>query len=163
MRKFLPLVALGTLVLSGCTSVNEVAFDQDGGCSGVVVAVNYSGFGNDVLSCVSMPGQTALAKDLFAAVGVSTEGTKAYGDQVVCRVNDIPGKNQTISISGEPDYVEECNEMPSALAYWGFFSKSQGQGSWAFATDSIANFEVEAGDSIGLAFSVAGNSARPTD
>jgi len=55
MRKFLPLVALGTLILSGCTSVNEVAFDQDGRCSGVVVAVNYSGFGNDVLSCVSIP------------------------------------------------------------------------------------------------------------
>ena len=87
MRKFLPLVALATLVLSGCSSVNEVVFDQDGGCSGAVVAVNYGGFGDDVLSCVSIPGQTALAKDLFAAVGVSTEGTKAYGDQVVCRKN----------------------------------------------------------------------------
>ena len=161
-RKLIPgLLAL--LVLSGCSGINEAEFAGDGSCAGVIVAVNFAGYGQDINSCISISGTSATAKDVLKAAGVKTEGTKAFGDLITCRVNQVPGANQTISIAGEQDYVEKCEEIPSALAYWGFYAKTAGSSEWEFAASSPTELEVSEGDSIGFAFAVAGLSTLPTD
>lgn len=161
-RKLAP-AGLAVLLLTGCSGNSAVEFASDGSCDGVVVAVNFSGYGDDINNCISISGQSAKAKDVLSAAGVKTEGTKAFGDAITCRVNQIPGANQKISIAGEPEYVEKCQDVPSALAYWGFFAKSAGSDEWEFATSAPADLEVYRGDSIGFAFAVAGLSTLPTN
>jgi len=163
MRKFIPLVVISALLLSGCASASVSDFATDGSCDGARVTVNFAGLGKDVSSCVSVAGDSATAKDVFAAAGVSIEGTKAYGDMVLCRVSGVPGKNQQIVIAGSEPYVETCEEFPAAFAYWGFYLRADGTSDWVFAPEAVTDLLVRPGDAIGLAFSLGGTSLKPTD
>jgi len=92
MLKSVSLMATSALVLTGCASASVSEFAADGSCDGARVTVNFAGLGQDVSRCVSISGDAATAKQVLSAAGVSTEGTKAYGDMVLCRVNGVPGK-----------------------------------------------------------------------
>ena len=163
MFKSVSLMVIAALVLTGCASASASEFAADGSCDGVRVTVNFAGLGQDVSSCVLIGGDEATAKEVLSAAGVSTEGTKAYGDMVVCRVNGVPGKNQQIVISGGEPYVETCQELPAAFAYWGFYLRASGTADWVFAPEAVTDLLVRPGDSIGLAFSLGGTALKPTD
>jgi hypothetical protein len=163
MGKFVPAVVIVALLLTGCASASVSDFAADGSCDGARATVNFAGLGEDISSCVSISGDSATAKDVFAASGVSTEGTKAYGDMVLCRVNGVPGKNQQIVIADSEPYIEACEELPAAFAYWGFYLRAQGTSDWVFAPEAVTDLLVRPGDSIGLAFSLGGTSLKPTE
>ena len=163
MCKFVSPLVISALLLTGCASASVSDFSADGSCDGARVTVNFAGLGEDVSSCVSIAGDSATAKEVFAAAGVSTEGTKAYGDAVLCRVNGVPGKNQQIVVADGEPYVEACEELPAAFAYWGFYLRAEGASDWVFAPEAVADLLVGPGDSVGLAFSLGGTSLKPTD
>lgn len=163
MFKSVSLTAIAALVLTGCASASVSEFAADGSCGGARVTVNFAGLGQDVSSCVSISGNAATARQVLSAAGVSTEGTKTYGDMVLCRVNGVPGKNQQIVISGGEPYVETCQELPAAFAYWGFYLRVSDSTDWVFAPEAVTDLLVRPGDSIGLAFSLGGTALKPTD
>lgn len=156
--KFVFLVA-SALVLSGCSASQE--FAEDGSCDGVEVVVNYSDLAETTKQCIGLDGNSELAKNVLASAGIAIEGTKAYGDQVICRVNNIPAADKEILVEGEEPYIETCEEMPAAFAYWGLWVRDSQSAEWEYAMEGISSLQLSRGQSIGLAFSLAGEAPNP--
>ena len=160
-----PLIVLSVcaLALSGCSGSDESGFDSNGLCDGVVVEVNFAGQGEQITSCVSINGTSEVAKDLLGQAGVSIEGTKAYGDAVVCRVNGVPSATKELLVEGEEPYIESCNEFPPAFAYWALWVKESDDAQWDYATEGVASLQLSKGQSIGLALTLGGEVITPSN
>ena len=160
-----PLIVLSVcaLALSGCSGSDESGFDSNGLCDGVVVEVNFAGQGEQITSCVSINGTSEVAKDLLGQAGVSIEGTKAYGDAVVCRVNGVPSATKELLVEGEEPYIESCNEFPPAFAYWALWVKESDDAQWDYATEGVSSLQLSKGQSIGLALTLGGEVITPSN
>lgn len=159
----LSLAALA-LALSGCAPAP--APSPRASCSestGVSVVVNFSDVlgASDIVACAPLTTGTETVADALAAVGVTTEGTVKYGDQVVCRVNSLPAVDKEFTVPGHDPYTEPCTDMAPEYAYWALWVKS-GSGSWDYATEGVATQKVAPGDSIGLVFSTGGATPTPS-
>ena len=152
------IAATGAALLSvvACSPVNSDGFsagDLDN-CEGVVVNVNFGILSNDpIAECVEFETETALAKDVLSFAGVETEGTEAYGDMVVCRVNSLPSDTEEILVEGEDPHLETCAEMPPAFAFWALWHKGEGAAEWEYAMEGMGTLMVAPGESLGLGFS----------
>lgn len=160
-----PLIVLSVcaLALSGCSGSDESGFDSNGSCDGVVVEVNFAGQGEQITSCVSINGTSEVAKDVLGQAGVSIEGTKAYGDAVVCRVNGVPSASKELLVEGEEPYIESCNEFPPAFAYWALWVKESDNAEWDYATEGVGSLQLSKGQSIGLALTLGGEVITPSN
>lgn len=103
---------------------------------------------------------TVSVADAVAAAGIETEGTTEYGDQVICRVNGLPSATEPVGSTEDPAYVESCESMPAAFAYWSLWAKPAG-GAWDYAQEGLATLTAEPGDSIALLFTLDGEPATP--
>jgi len=160
-----PLIVLSVcaLALSGCSGSDESGFDSNGSCDGVVVEVNFAGQGEQITSCVSINGTSEVAKDVLGQAGVSIEGTKAYGDAVVCRVNGVPSATKELLVEGEEPYIESCDEFPPAFAYWALWVKESDDAQWDYATEGVSSLQLSKGQSIGLALTLGGEVITPSN
>jgi hypothetical protein len=150
--------ALVLLALGGCSTATPGADPSpaasepaaDGACAGTEIAVQVE-FGSlgapDIRECAP----AGPAADALEAVGITTEGTADYGDQVVCRVDDLPA----------PD-VESCATLP-ATAYWALWVKDDADAEWAYAEEGVATLVLDAGQSLGLVYTEGTDSVPPTD
>lgn len=163
MRTPLVIFSLGILALSGCTQATEGGFSSDGSCDGVVVEVNFGELGERINSCVTINGTTEVAKDVLGQAGVSIEGTKAYGDAVVCRVNGIPSKTEPLIVEGEEPHIETCDEFPPAFAYWALWVKESASSEWEYAMEGVSSLQLGKGQSVGLALTLGGNVITPSE
>jgi hypothetical protein len=159
MRKFFSLLLLLPL-MAGCTNAPS-ATDLGSECEGVKVFVNFSGEGQNIAKCVTFSGDTELTKTILEAASVITEGTATYGDQVVCRVNNVPAADVALEVEGNAPHLETCQDMPPAFAYWALWVKKSGSSEWGYATEGVGSLQLSAGDSVGLAFSLAGQTPTP--
>lgn len=144
------------LSVAACSPVNSDGFsagDLDN-CDGVIVNVNFGILSDEpIAECVEFESETALAGDVLSFAGVETEGTEAYGDMVVCRVNALPAETEEIVVDGEDPYLETCVEMPPAFAYWALWQKSDSAAEWDYASEGVGTLMVAPGESLGLGFS----------
>jgi hypothetical protein len=163
MRIPLALFSVALLALSGCSATSEDGYSADGSCDGVVVEVNFGELGERINSCVAINGSSDVAKDVLAQAGVSVEGTKAYGDAVVCRVNGVPSKSVPIEIEGEEPHLETCEEFPPAFAYWALWVKESDTAEWDYAMEGVSDLQVSKGQSLGLALTLGGNVVTPSE
>lgn len=163
MRTPLVLLSAGVLALAGCSSTNEAGFQSDGSCDGVVVEVNFGELGERIEECVSINGTTEVAKDVLSQAGVSVEGTKEYGDAVVCRVNQFPSATDPIQIEGQDPHLETCEEFPPAFAYWALWVKNSADAEWEYAMEGVSTLQLGKGQSVGLVFSTNGETPTPSE
>ena len=161
MRLPLVLLSASVLVLAGCSATDEAGFSADGSCDGVTVEVNFGELGERIEKCVEITGSTEVAKDLLSQAGVSIEGTKEYGDAVVCRVNGFPSATEPLEIAGQEPHLETCEEFPPAFAYWGLWVKNTPEAEWEYAMEGVSSLQLAKGQSIGLAFSTNGQAPTP--
>ena len=104
--------------------------------------------------------EAIAASDALAAAGVRTEGTDQYGDQVVCRVNGVPGEDFALTAEDGSDYFETCASMPAAFAYWSLWVRPV-KGEWAYAEEGLSTLELQPGESLELLFTLNGEPAAP--
>ena len=83
------------------------------------------------------------------------------GVAVVCRVNNVPSKDSELLVEGEDPYLETCEEMPAAFAYWGLWVKESPQAEWGYAMEGISSLQLTKVQSVGLAFSIGGQAPTP--
>lgn len=159
MKSRFALIAALALALSGCSSDQQ--FEADGSCDGVIVSVNYSGLAENTRQCIEIAGSSEVAKNILASAGVSIEGTKAFGDAVVCRVNNVPSATEPITVDGQDPYLETCEEMPPAFAYWGLWVKNSDAADWEYAMEGVGSLQLTKGQSLGLALSLSGQAPNP--
>ena len=156
------VVAVASLVLAGCAATDNSAGSAqvDADCAGVSVVIDYGPGGPDrQVLCVE--GDGGVAANVVASAGVTTEGTAAYGDLVVCRVNSYPPTGSPIEVAGEDPYIETCQEMPPAFAYWALWIKRAGASEWGYAEEGVGTLELSPGDALGFVFSTGGDTPTP--
>lgn len=170
-RSLFPIAALAlasTALLAGCAGVagggsaeiNGSSGGSSGGdCAGVEVVVNFDVLdGTDIATCLNTSSAIS-ASDALTQAGVTTEGTKQYGDAVVCRVNGLPSATEPFDVAGQA-VTESCDAMPSANAYWSLWQKT-GSADWGYATTGVADITLNPGDALGLVFTVNNSTASP--
>ena len=166
MKTLAPLFSIAILAaVSACAPVDDEGFSAGNpeSCSGVIVAVNYGILGEDsVNECVEFEGDEALAADVLTFAGIQTVGTDTYGDQVVCRVNDLPSENEELLVPGFDPHLETCEDMPPAHAYWALWVKENPDSPWDYAMDGVGILKVTPGSSLGLAFSAGDDIEQPS-
>ena len=97
------------------------------------------------------------------------EGTNKYGNNVVCRLNNLPKPSTPIGVKGHEDYIEECKEMPAAFAYWAVLEKRWQvipnpfdlNGKWAWAQVGVAELAMKPGDGLAFVFVTNGDVKFP--
>ncbi len=141
--------------LAGCSST-----DTDAGC--VQVVIDYGILSQEKFDdCLPISEKGAVAKEFLSDSGISTEGTLTYGDQIVCRVNNLPAADRAFEVPGEDPHTETCSDMPPAFAYWALWIKSDSDAQWAYAEEGIGTLKLAPGQSIGLVFSTGGETPTP--
>jgi len=134
-----------------------------GDMEGVTLVVDASALGDDdevsATWCV-FADEPIAASDVLARAQVTTEGTEEYGDQVLCRVDGVPAEDETLPNPDGTDYVETCEAMPAAFAYWSLWVRPAG-GEWDYAQEGLSTLQVEPGDALELLFSLNGEPAAP--
>lgn len=150
---------------SSPTAPADAAF-ADGDCAGdegVTVVIDAGTLADapqvDRTACV-FTDTTLAAADAITALGVATEGTEQYGDQVICRVDGLPSASEPVGSTEDPAYIEACKTMPAAFAYWSLWLKPAG-GAWDYAQEGLSTLQLEPGDSIELLFTLDGAPAAP--
>ncbi len=163
MKKLL-LLATAALLLAGCAPARPISAESEylirGECNGIEVIVNFGILGKRQATCVEA-SEPMNAKELLKEAGFSTQGTDAYGDQIVCRVNELPSATEAFEVPGEEPYIESCKNMPPAFAYWALWVRSSAEAKWEYATEGVGTLELQPGESIGLAFSTGGGTPTP--
>lgn len=149
--------ALVLLALTGCAASAPPADPTpttttiaDGACTDdeVTVVVEFGSLGAEKIDTCAPAGPAA---DALEAADITTEGTVDYGDQVVCRVDDLPA----------PD-VESCATLP-ADAYWALWVKNSPDADWGYAEEGVATLQLTAGQSLGLVYTEGTDSIPPSD
>ena len=159
MKSSYAMLLMAVLALTGCSNTTE--FASDGSCDGVAVVINFSWEAENLERCLVINCNSETAKNVLASAGISVEGTKAFGDAVVCRVNNVTSKDSEPLVEGEEPYLETCEEMPAAFAYWGLWVKESPQAEWGYAMEGISSLQLTKGQSVGLAFSIGGQASTP--
>ena len=165
--KLTGLLAAAALIaaLSACaTEVPGLSLGDPEDCAGVTVVVNFGLLSEDRdTECVELENDSAIARDVLSVAGYEIEGTATYGDQVVCRVNDLPSESDPFVVEGEDPHSETCADMPPAFGYWALWVKSEPDAQWAYAEEGVGTLPVEPGQTLGLVFSTGGETPTPTD
>ncbi len=144
------LLAVGTLAgcagtpTTGSTPMPSAA--HAGPCTQVSVIVNFGTLGHKTLDAC---GPAGVASDMLKAAGITTVGTADYGNQVVCRVDNLPSPA-----------MESCAKLPSA-AYWALWVKTSANGAWAYAQEGVSTQKLTAGESLGLVYTQGSDTTSP--
>jgi hypothetical protein len=133
---------------SGAASTPTPSASTAGPCTDVTVTVDFGTLDHKPVTACAPAG---LASDVLKAAKLTTAGTTDYGDQVVCRVDDLPS----------PD-AESCATLPSA-AYWALWVKDSSSGKWDYAQEGVATLQLTAGQSLGLVYTVGDDTTPPQD
>ena len=150
MKKGLLFVIATGLVIGGLSVVN----DSNDSCVNLYVDYGQLDNGAKLTKCIDVSTKTN-ALDLLKSANLTIEGTKKYGDGVVCRVNGLP--NPTI---------ESCEGMPSEKAYWAIIVKEKKlipfpKSEWGWGQLAINQQYLNPGDSIGLVWANDGKVMFP--
>ena len=168
-----PLISLllvGVLALSGCAATTsaptaeptaEASAEAGADCDGVTVTVDFGSLDAEGASeCVDAASAIAATAALDEA-GVTTEGSVEWGDAIVCRVNERPGPDETVEVAGEASFVESCQSMPPAYAYWALWVKPTAGAEWEYAQEGLGTLELEPGQSVGLVYTTGTETPTP--
>lgn len=150
MKKGLLFVIATGLVIGGLSVVNN----SNDSCVNLYVDYGQLDNGTKLTKCIDVSTKTN-ALDLLKSANLTIEGTKKYGDGVVCRVNGLP--NLTI---------ESCESMPSEKAYWAIIIKEKQvlplpTKEWGWGQLAINQQYLNPGDSIGLVWANDGKVVFP--
>lgn len=144
---------LVVLALTGCAGISMGAAQTPtpsattaGPCAKVTVLVQFGTLDHKQITACAAAG---VASDVLKAAGLTTAGTADYGNQVVCRVDDLPAPSD-----------ESCATLPSA-AYWAMWIKTSADAKWDYAQEGIATQQVTAGQSLALLYTVGNDTTPP--
>jgi hypothetical protein len=135
-------LVLSLIIIAGALGFTSLSNDSD--CINLYVDYGILDQDKKVISCIQ--SDKAYAIDVLREGEISVEGTDRYGLDVVCRVEGLPGRD-----------TEDCKNMPSEKAYWAIIVKEKFSlinlfPRWGWAQLGVSDFELNAGDSLGLVF-----------
>ncbi|MFB9310130.1 hypothetical protein BJY17_000416 [Agromyces hippuratus] len=170
----LSLLLVGPLALSGCAAATpaptadptaaasaEASTEAGAECDGIGVIVDFGTLGGEGASDCVDTGSAIAATAALDEAGVTTEGSVEWGDQIVCRVDERPGPDETVEVAGESSFVESCQSMPPAYAYWALWVKPSAEAEWEYAQEGLGTLQLEPGQSVGLVYTTGTETPTP--
>ena len=165
-KKFLPATLVAALIIGG---ISFYSAQSNKNC--VTVLIDYGVLdpqGSPYEKCLSADGEVN-ALELMNSANFKLEGTDKYGNNIVCRINNLPKPNEPIGIKGHEDYIETCKDMPAEFAYWAMLEKRKQpvpnpadlNAKWAWAQVGVADLALKPGDSLAFVFTDNGNVKFP--
>ncbi|CAN5498951.1 hypothetical protein BH10ACT7_BH10ACT7_21200 [soil metagenome] len=156
------MLAAAALALAGCTAAAPeptptATAESAGGCEQVTVVVDFGALDEPSVEVCAAGG---AATDILGEVGVTTEGTVDYGDQVICRVNNQPSPDEEVTIEGQAPFTESCETLNS-VAYWALWVKMAPDAEWEYAQEGVSTLELTDGQSVGLVYTAGTDSTPP--
>lgn len=150
IKKILMSVVIITIAFFGLSFVT----DEDSKCINLYIDYGLLNNNTKINQCVESSAEI-VALDLLKQAGLTIEGTKRWGDSVICRVNGLPDAT-----------IEPCDNMPSAKAYWAILIKEKQvlplpTKEWGWGQLAIDQQYLTAGDSIGLVWADNGEVVFP--
>ncbi|CAN5446355.1 hypothetical protein BH10ACT6_BH10ACT6_11230 [soil metagenome] len=155
LRASLALVPLLAFALAGCaasgsgsasTPIPSPAASTAGPCAEVTVVVEFTTLAHKPITACAPAG---VASDVLKAAKLTIAGTTDYGNQVICRVDDLPAPA-----------VESCATLPSA-AYWAMWIRTSADAKWEYAQEGVATQQLTAGQSLGLRYTLGDDTTPP--
>jgi hypothetical protein len=157
LPRFRATIALAPLLLvlavAGCAGTSTSAAPTPtpsattaGPCAEVTVIVEFTTLGHKPITACAPAG---VAADVLKAAKLTTAGTADYGNQVICRVDELPAPAD-----------ESCATLPSA-AYWAMWIKTSADAKWDYAQEGVATQQLTAGQSLGLRYTVGNDTTPP--
>lgn len=156
------LAALPLLLVAGCaaTETAEEPTPDPMGCVRVVIDFGVLA-APGIDECVAVVGSIG-APDALELAGIETEGTLAWGDASICRVQGRPTPDELISVEGFADFREDCDDF-SPGAYWATWVKPAGA-EWAYATVGIQEQLLAPGEAFGVVYTTGdGSVSQPPE
>jgi len=165
-KKFLPAILVIAMAIAG---ISFWSAKTAGNC--VTVSIDYGVLDSqnqNYEKCLSVSGEVT-ALDLMNTANFKIDGTEKYGNQIVCRLNNLPNPNAPIGVKGHEDYIESCKDMPAEFAYWAVFEKRKPvipnpadlNSKWTYAQVGVSELTLKAGDSLAFVFTDNGNVKYP--
>lgn len=150
MKKTVMTVVAAGLIAGGFYTVSK----PDEKCINVYVDYGQLDNGAKLTKCIDTSIKTG-ALDILKSAGLELEGTKKYGDGVICRVNGLPDEK-----------AESCQDMPPAKAYWAIIIKEKQvipfpRKEWGWGQLAVDQQYLNPGDSIGLVWANNGEVVFP--
>lgn len=156
-----PALLVAVLALTGCAAAAPAGpaatESASANCDKVTVEVDFGVLNKPQLDACASAG---VATDVLAAAGVKTVGTADYGNQVVCRVNNEPAPDETVTITGQQPFTESCATLNS-VAYWALWVKSSPTADWEYAQEGATTLQLKDGQSVGLVYTAGTDSTPP--
>jgi len=126
----------------------------DPSCVNLYIDYNALDNGTKLTTCVDASEKIG-ALEVLKKANLKIEGTKKYGDGVICRVNDLPDPT-----------VEKCEDMPPAKAYWAIIIKERNvmpfpKNEWGWGQLAVNQQYLNPGDSLGLVWANNGKVIFP--
>lgn len=166
VKKFTPALAVVALLIGGISFYSAQTQEN---C--VTVLIDYGVLDSEAApfeKCIDAEGEVN-ALELMTSANFKLEGTDKYGNNVVCRLNNLPAPDAPIGIKGNEDYVEQCKDMPAEFAYWAVLEKRKGalpnpadlNTKWSWAQVGVAELSLKPGDSLAFVFADNGKVKFP--
>jgi hypothetical protein len=118
---------------------------------GVTVVVDFTELAGSVVErCAGWPVSNGL--DALAKAGFSvTQPTRTPG--FVCRLQGRPAASETLHITSDPTYHEECVNTPPTDAYWSYWYAPNGA-RWTYGTTGASGHQPIRGGFEGWSFAL---------
>ena len=160
------LMGLGVPATSYADDDVETLTNYAGACegdTGVTVVVDYQGLtGGAEVRCFT--GDPADGVQALRGAGFTLESPKPFPDTAVCRINGRPAADETVPLTENPAYTEDCSKFPPANGYWSYYSSDDKGATWGFSQNGIGGTDPKPGDWEGWSFSLnadAGSNLQP--
>lgn len=127
------VAAGGVTVAVGPTTA--AGADPPTSCStttGVIVAVDFSPWGGDILRGCDPTLTTGYAA--LQVAGFTTAGDDHDGPAFICRIDGLPTVTQ-----------DPCVNTPPATAYWSYWHADAGQNTWSYSQEGAMTYQPPAG------------------
>lgn len=159
-------VILWVLIISGLYGIGS-AMTPNKDC--ITLHINYGILGEPTTEeCIPWVDEVK-ATDFLKNNKFTIEGTRKYGEGILCRLNGLPSAKKPIGIPGHESYIEKCKTMPEEFAYWAVLEKRKQaipnpldlNGKYQWSSVAINQLTLKPGDSLALVFSDNGNVKFP--
>jgi hypothetical protein len=153
------LTALTTLLVGAQPAAAATSW-HSGACTAsdqnsVTMVIDFQKLGGStIIRCAVGLPTGATGYQALQAIQMPLQGTVHDGPAFICRINNRPGPNETIPVTGDPTYKEDCVDTPPAKAYWSYWWAKKGQTAWTYSAFGAMTHRVEIGGFEGWSFSL---------
>lgn len=160
---------VGALCVPQSSVAEEPASGYDGPCVGadaklgtsvVVDFQELDGNGGrpapQVVRCAppAQPFRSRTGLQVLKDAGIPLAGVARWGEGFICRLQGRPAADETLPITGNPQYKERCVDTPPGPAYWSYWHADGRGEDWQYSNFGVANRNAAPGGFEGWSFSL---------